>query len=875
MSGGGGVTFFGKKDVSPVAAGEGSALARELAGIVSSELDRRMAEQTAQLESKMKAMMEQYQQAMLSVFAASTTPRGRHYAPTCGGLQNLKLRQPSTAAVAKEQSLHVNRASEQDRVEAEETRLKQETRKREQFMAKFSADEIYGMSASSSHKTKRVQQHMPQDSSLGKLGDMINWLMPRLLIQPGSTFRMWWDMISMALAFYIAVLLPYRIAFVRDWTLSNAIFDLLTDLYFIADFILNFFTCYFHDGILIDSYPKIARHYLRTWLIPDLIASTPFDWFVHGVQLTPPDPVALVEDAAASETVLLLRVLKIVRLLRLLRVARLARYLHRWETHFTSMDFFNSNWLRLAKVISIMAFFSHWNGCFQYMLATFEATLALEVDPETGLNTTVLHFQPSSWVRRLQNDGIMDEDNAWSWSFFNAITQMLAISIGVKEPQRQIELWGYMISVLLGATLYGFFVASLTTAISEADASAKDYRTKLDMVNQYMVHSRLPKELRSKLRTYFELRFPSKRSFDEDGILSEISMPLRQEICLHKCRAVLSTLQVLDSGDRSSTRPQLKDAGLPGAISQQLERVVYVRGDHIIREGEEPEGMYFVSQGQVEVISTFGDVLSVLGPSSFFGEMALLNPEGRAVASIRVRSYCEGYRLSRDAYDKIVFIYPSFKEYLESVAKLRLRSKQGKQAGKDADLATMLESLNPVKRKLMEQEKKKKKKEDSDGTFKNTQRQLAKKVMEQRSTNAERKASLGAEASVSPPALPRSAIGAMSPASDSTLLFAPPGGGRGGGSDERKSGWRAATLNRMSRASSQERARRKSEVLEPLTEEEEGVIEEVARLSVAHIVPGPEDEGSEHGDDEEDNDAHQGGVNSWAPPWKGLGGLDA
>ena len=41
--------------------------------------------------------------------------------------------------------------------------------------------------------------------------------------------------------------------------------------------------------------------------------------------------------------------------------------------------------------------------------------------------------------------------------------------------------------------------------------------------------------------------------------------------------------------------------GLAGAISQQLERVVYVAGDHIIRQGEESEGMYFVSSGCVEV----------------------------------------------------------------------------------------------------------------------------------------------------------------------------------------------------------------------------------------------------------------------------------
>ena len=90
---------------------------------------------------------------------------------------------------------------------------------------------------------------------------------------------------------------------------------------------------------------------------------------------------------------------------------------------------------------------------------------------------------------------------------------MLAISIGIKNPQRTIELWGFLVSVLLGALMYGTFLASLTAVISEADASAKAYAAKVDMVNQYMRHSRLPRSLRTRMRKYYELFYPSKRSF--------------------------------------------------------------------------------------------------------------------------------------------------------------------------------------------------------------------------------------------------------------------------------------------------------------------------------------------------------------------------
>ena len=66
--------------------------------------------------------------------------------------------------------------------------------------------------------------------------------------------------------------------------------------------------------------------------------------------------------------------------------------------------------------------------------------------------------------------------------------------------------------------------------------------------------------------------------------------------------------------------------------------------------------------------------MTVLGAGSFFGEMALLSSAGRSVASIAATQDCVTYRLSKRAYEDTVATYPSFKLYLESVAKLRVAS---------------------------------------------------------------------------------------------------------------------------------------------------------------------------------------------------------
>lgn len=86
-----------------------------------------------------------------------------------------------------------------------------------------------------------------------------------------------------------------------------------------------------------------------------------------------------------------------------------------------------------------------------------------------------------SWVVRANLD---DQSSImrWSWSFYHAMTQLLAISVGIVPPMRPVELWAFLLSILLGAALYAIFVASLTAVFSEMGASGREYRSKLDMV---------------------------------------------------------------------------------------------------------------------------------------------------------------------------------------------------------------------------------------------------------------------------------------------------------------------------------------------------------------------------------------------------------
>ena len=54
--------------------------------------------------------------------------------------------------------------------------------------------------------------------------------------------------------------------------------------------------------------------------------------------------------------------------------------------------------------------------------------------------------------------------------------------------------------------------ATLTAVFTEFGASGREYRSKIDMLHQYMRSLRMPQELRAKLQAYFELCFPTRRT---------------------------------------------------------------------------------------------------------------------------------------------------------------------------------------------------------------------------------------------------------------------------------------------------------------------------------------------------------------------------
>lgn len=95
-------------------------------------------------------------------------------------------------------------------------------------------------------------------------------------------------------------------------------------------------------------------------------------------------------------------------------------------------------------------------------------------------------------------------------------------------------------------------------------------------------------------------------------------------------------------------------------IAASLQETVVSMGGVIFREGDPGDDMYFVTSGQVRIVSdaaTEKAIFAHLGPGEFFGEMALITGAARSAAAIATTDV-RLWRLSKGEFDLILRTFP-------------------------------------------------------------------------------------------------------------------------------------------------------------------------------------------------------------------------
>ena len=107
------------------------------------------------------------------------------------------------------------------------------------------------------------------------------------------------------------------------------------------------------------------------------------------------------------------------------------------------------------------------------------------------------------------------------------------------------------------------------------------------------------------------------------------------------------------------------------AVLASAHRRRYARGEVVFHEGDRGDTLHLLVMGRVAVQTTtrMGEVVTVnvLGPGASFGELALVDPASRRVATIVALEPVETLRLTRSAFDELRRTEPSVNQLLVEV----------------------------------------------------------------------------------------------------------------------------------------------------------------------------------------------------------------
>nr|XP_015807873.2 potassium voltage-gated channel subfamily H member 7 isoform X2 [Nothobranchius furzeri] len=448
-----------------------------------------------------------------------------------------------------------------------------------------------------------------------------------------SPFKAVWDWLILLLVIYTAIFTPYSAAFLlndieerhrRECGYSCSplnVVDLIVDIMFIVDILINFRTTYVNSNEEVVSHPaKIAIHYFKGWFLIDMVAAIPFDLLIFG--------------SGSEETTTLIGLLKTARLLRLVRVAR---KLDRYSEYGAAV---------LMLLMCIFALIAHWLACIWYAIGNVEKPY---LEHKIGWldNLGVSIGKKYNYSDPTSGPSIKDKYVTALYFTFSSLT---SVGFGNVSPNTNSEKIFSICVMLIGSLMYASIFGNVSAIIQRLYSGTARYHLQMLRVKEFIRFHQIPNPLRQRLEEYFQHAWTYTNGIDMNMGFPEC---LQADICLHLNKSLLQGCKAF----RGATKGCLR------ALAMRFKTTHAPPGDTLVHSGDVITALYFVSRGSIEILKD-DIVVAILGKNDIFGEMIHLYAKpGKSCADVRALSYCDLHTIQREEILEVLDMYPEFADH--------------------------------------------------------------------------------------------------------------------------------------------------------------------------------------------------------------------
>ncbi|KAJ8384846.1 hypothetical protein AAFF_G00197560 [Aldrovandia affinis] len=478
-----------------------------------------------------------------------------------------------------------------------------------------------------------------------------------------SPFKAVWDWIILLLVIYTAVFTPYSAAFLLNeeederrrtcgYTCNPLnVVDLVVDVMFIIDILINFRTTYVNHNDEVVSHPaRIAQHYFKGWFLIDIVAAIPFDLLIFR------------SGSDEPQTTTLIGLLKTARLLRLVRVAR---KLDRYSEYGAAV---------LFLLMCTFALIAHWLACIWYAIGNVERTGSRVGGMKIGWLDNLADQIGKSYNDSDSASGPSIKDKYVTALYFT-FSSLTSVGFGNVSPNTNPEKIFSICVMLIGSLMYASIFGNVSAIIQRLYSGTARYHTQMLRVKEFIRFHQIPGGLRQRLEEYFQHAWSYTNGIDMNAVASPpVARPhhgsishgrlmeqdvlkgfpecLQADICLHLNRSLLQHCKAFRGASKGCLR----------ALAMRFKTTHAPPGDTLVHYGDVLTALYFISSGSIEILRD-DVVVAILGKNDIFGEpISLYARPGKSNSDVRALTYCDLHKILRDDLLEVLDMYPDFSD---------------------------------------------------------------------------------------------------------------------------------------------------------------------------------------------------------------------
>lgn len=468
------------------------------------------------------------------------------------------------------------------------------------------------------------------------------------LIRHDGKLRGSWGLFLVPMNLLFGLMLSYRL---RTGEVIHDLFYWVMIFLMFVDFLLDLGSTRKHRMEIVKDWRQVFKLYFRGWMVPDVLAFIPFEYFADVFQWE-------------SDWTLLLRILP------LSKTFKVSTVLEDLQLHLQMpgalMKLMSLGYWGL-QAIHAFALGWWWVGGSPEEMETSPAKTAWVMEDGQLVQKTIAEAE----VRKFTNPEIYLRAVYWT------VTTMTTIGYGDYSPSKDNnrQMIFTIIAQITGVSFYGFVVGNIPVLIANANAARAAFDNNNEIIGEFMRVKQLPTEMQDRVRDYYQYLWESRKGVSDAQVLGSLPHALSVDVLVFLNNDILQKVEFFKG---------VKEIFIREVVGM-LRTETYIPGDYIIREGEFGTCMYFLTNGSVEVIVN-GNAVAQLKTGSPFGEMALVSGDKRN-ASIRATAYCDMYVLERAGFDQLRSRYEDFDRNVVQITEQRAAANKKAQEERAAKAA--------------------------------------------------------------------------------------------------------------------------------------------------------------------------------------------